>query len=46
MSRAERFGPNRFAEGKTEPCWRAFVREYADPMQIMLLVAGIGSISP
>ena len=40
-SRAQRFGLNKFAEGKTESRWRAFVRQYADPMQIVLLVAGI-----
>src|SRR5512137_740324 len=39
--RAQRFGPNKFAEGKREPRWRAFLRQYADPMQIVLLVAGI-----
>ena len=31
---------------QTEPRWRAFVRQYRDPMQIVLLVAGIGSIWP
>src|SRR6202007_1513209 len=31
---------------KTEPRWQAFVRQYRDPMQIVLLVAGIGSIWP
>jgi Ca2+-transporting ATPase len=45
-SRLERYGPNKFAEGKAEPRWRAFVRQYSDPMQIVLLVAGIGSIVP
>jgi len=45
-SRLERYGPNKFAEGKAEPRWRAFVRQYYDPMQIVLLVAGIGSIVP
>ena len=29
-----------------EPRWRAFVRQYRDPMQIVLLVAGIGSLYP
>jgi Ca2+-transporting ATPase len=33
-------GPNRFSEAATEPRWRAFVRQYQDPMQIVLLVAG------
>jgi P-type Ca2+ transporter type 2C len=45
-SRAERFGPNKFATGKTEPRWRAFLRQYADPMQVVLLVAGVGSLYP
>jgi Ca2+-transporting ATPase len=45
-SRAEQYGPNRFAVAATEPRWHAFVRQYRDPMQIVLLVAGIGSIWP
>jgi Ca2+-transporting ATPase len=45
-SRARRFGPNTFAAAKPESRWRAFVRQYADPMQIVLLVAGIGSLYP
>src|SRR4051812_8233524 len=45
-SRRQKFGPNRMAEAKQEPRWRAFARQYADPMQIVLLVAGIGSIYP
>jgi Ca2+-transporting ATPase len=45
-SRLERYGPNKFAEGKTEPRWHAFMRQYQDAMQIVLLVAGIGSIWP
>src|SRR5262249_6128574 len=44
--RLEQYGPNAFAVAKTEPRWRAFVRQYRDPMQIVLLVAGIGSIWP
>jgi P-type Ca2+ transporter type 2C len=44
--RRERYGPNRFAEAKAEPRWRAFVRQYQDPMQIVLLVAGVISIYP
>ncbi|HEY2814204.1 MAG TPA: HAD-IC family P-type ATPase, partial [Acidimicrobiales bacterium] len=38
--------PNRLAEPAKEPAWRAFVRQYADPMQIVLLAAGIGSLYP
>jgi P-type Ca2+ transporter type 2C len=45
-SRAQRYGPNKFATGKTEPRWRAFLRQYADPMQVVLLVAGVGSLYP
>src|SRR4051812_38879464 len=45
-SRRAKYGPNRFAEAAQEPRWRAFVRQYRDPMQIVLLVAGIGSIYP
>jgi P-type Ca2+ transporter type 2C len=45
-ARLETYGPNKFAEGKTEPRWHTFVRQYYDPMQIVLLVAGVGSIWP
>jgi P-type Ca2+ transporter type 2C len=45
-SRLEQYGPNKFAEAKSEPRWHAFVRQYYDAMQIVLLIAGIGSIVP
>src|SRR3954453_4830568 len=45
-SRLASYGPNAFAVTATEPKWRAFVRQYRDPMQIVLLVAGLGSIWP
>src|SRR5437763_9742921 len=45
-TRLEKYGPNAFVAAKGEPRWRAFVRQYRDPMQIVLLVAGIGSIWP
>ena len=45
-TRLEKCGPNAFVAAETEPRWRAFVRQYRDPMQIVLLVAGIGSIWP
>jgi Ca2+-transporting ATPase len=45
-SRLAQYGPNKFAEATPEPRWRAFLRQYYDPMQIVLLVAGIGSIVP
>ncbi len=44
--RLEQYGPNAFVASEGEPRWRAFVRQYRDPMQIVLLVAGIGSIWP
>src|SRR5215472_10047286 len=45
-ARAQRFGPNTFTAGKSESRWQAFVRQYADPMQLVLLAAGIGSLYP
>ncbi len=44
--RLEQYGPNAFVAAQGEPRWRAFVRQYRDPMQIVLLIAGIGSIWP
>ena len=44
--RRQRYGANKFAEAATEPRWRAFVRQYRDLMQIVLLVAGILSLYP
>jgi P-type Ca2+ transporter type 2C len=41
-----RFGPNELARGKAEPGWRAFIRQYSDPMQIVLLAAGVLSLYP
>ena len=46
MARAQQFGPNKFATAKAESRWRAFLRQYADPMQVVLLVAGVGSLYP
>ncbi len=45
-SRLASVGPNKFSVAEVEPRWRAFVRQYRDPMQIVLFVAGIGSIYP
>jgi len=45
-SRADRFGPNTLAAGRAEPRWRAFLRQYSDPMQIVLLAAGLLSLYP
>jgi len=39
-ARLARHGPNRLTAGKVEPKWRAFLRQYRDPMQIVLVVAG------
>jgi P-type Ca2+ transporter type 2C len=44
--RLKSHGPNKFAEAKTESRWRAFLRQYQDPMQIVLLAAGVISIYP
>src|SRR5437764_1853198 len=44
--RRRSFGPHRCAEAEQEPRWRAFLRQYADVMQIVLLVAGLGSLWP
>src|SRR5882724_8605187 len=44
--RLTRYGPNKFAEAKAEPRWHAFLRQYEDPMQIVLLAAGAISIYP
>src|SRR5690349_22230694 len=45
-ARARQFGRNEFAAGRVEPRWHAFLRQYRDPMQIVLLAAGIGSLYP
>ena len=43
-ARRAKYGPNRFADAPKEPRWQAFLRQYNDPMQIVLLVAGILSM--
>ena len=40
-ARRTKVGPNTFAEAKKASRWQQFSRQYADPMQIVLLVAGI-----
>src|SRR4051794_37727196 len=45
-SRRAQYGPNALAEAKKEPPWKAFARQYADPMQIVLVVAGALSLYP
>src|SRR4051794_5277632 len=44
--RLARYGPNKFTEAKAESRWHAFLRQYRDPMQIVLLGAGVISIYP
>ena len=39
--RLERDGPNRLAEAKREPRWRAFLRQFQDLLIIILLVAAV-----
>src|SRR6187200_469510 len=39
-SRRAKYGENRFAEAPKEPTWKRFLRQYSDPMQIVLLAAG------
>src|SRR5437762_754379 len=43
--RLARNGPNKFAEAAKEPRWRAFVRQYEDLMQVVLVIAGVGSLA-
>jgi P-type Ca2+ transporter type 2C len=45
VQRRERYGPNKLAEEKREPGWRAFLRQYRDLMQLVLLGAAIVSIA-
>jgi magnesium-transporting ATPase (P-type) len=44
--RAARLGLNRLAAARAEPGWHAFIRQYSDPMQIVLLAAGVFSLFP
>jgi P-type Ca2+ transporter type 2C len=37
-------GPNKFADAPKEPRWRAFLRQYRDPMQLVLLGAGVACL--
>jgi hypothetical protein len=46
VARARRSGPNKLAAVKAEPRWHAFLRQYRDPMQVVLLAAGTGSLYP
>ncbi len=42
--RLERYGPNRLAEARREPRWRAFLRQFQDLLIIILLVAAMVSL--
>src|SRR6266581_1258977 len=44
QSRLKKYGPNAFATEQKEPGWRAFLRQYQDPMQILLLVAAVACL--
>src|SRR3954447_26741256 len=46
VARLSQYGQTRYAEAKAEPRWHAFLRQYQDPMQIVLLAAGVISIYP
>lgn len=41
QQRLQQYGPNYLAEKKKEPGWQAFLRQYRDLMQIILLVAAV-----
>src|SRR5512144_1320321 len=43
--RRAQYGPNKLAEGEKEPGWRAFLRQYRDLMQLVLLGAAIVSMA-
>ncbi len=43
-SRRAKYGSNKFAEAKKESGWSKFVRQYRDPMQIVLLAAAVVSL--
>ncbi len=39
--RGEKYGPNRLTASAKEPRWKAFLRQYQDFMQIVLVVSGV-----
>ncbi len=43
-ARRAKFGSNKFAEAKKESGWSKFVRQYRDPMQLVLLGAAVVTI--
>ncbi|MCB9122171.1 MAG: cation-translocating P-type ATPase [Caldilinea sp.] len=44
QQRLAQYGPNKLAEKPKEPRWRAFLRQYRDLMQIILLATGLISL--
>ena len=44
QQRLQKYGPNRLADKKKESGWQAFLRQYKDFMQIILLVAALINI--
>ena len=44
LERRQRYGPNKLAEEAKEPGWRAFLRQYRDLMQLVLVGAAVVSI--
>ena len=44
QQRLAQYGPNKLAEKAKEPGWHAFLRQYKDLMQIILLVTGLVSL--
>ncbi len=44
--RRQQFGPNAMAAGAVESRLHAFLRQYADPMQLVLLIAGVDQPLP
>jgi P-type Ca2+ transporter type 2C len=43
-ARRARYGPNKLAEEAKEPSWKAFLRQYRDLMQLVLVGAAVVSI--
>jgi P-type Ca2+ transporter type 2C len=43
-NRLRQFGPNKLAEKAKEPGWKAFLRQYRDLMQIILVVTALVSL--
>src|SRR6516225_8580895 len=44
--RQQEYGPNRFAEAAAERPWRAFLRQYRDLMQLVLVAAAVAAFYP